>query len=95
MDLLIQDGDQFDLSPVARTAILDTYSEDAWHMLALDAQDNYERVTFLAQRLSNAVLAEIRKKNTCLTSLSTSKSMRVILSEHDFLPICCSNYTRS
>lgn len=54
MNLLRQDGDGYDLSPVARKAIVNTYSRDAWKMLALDAWDNFEESLRLGQRVSQS-----------------------------------------
>jgi hypothetical protein len=51
LNLLHQEGDHFNLSAVARSEILKVHSQETWKMLALDAQDNYDSVNFLAQRL--------------------------------------------
>jgi SAM-dependent methyltransferase len=53
MNFLVQDGDMFGLSPVARTAILDAHSQETWKMLAIDARDNAKSSLLLAQRLTN------------------------------------------
>ncbi len=52
MNLLEQEGDRFGLSQVAREEILNTYSQEIWKMLAIDAQDNYEYGLSLAQNLT-------------------------------------------
>ena len=53
MNLLDQEGDHFWISPLAKSAILDVYSQGAWKMLAIDAEDNLEESLFLAQRLQD------------------------------------------
>jgi hypothetical protein len=54
INLLEQEGDHFGLSPLARAAILEAHSQEAWKLLAIDAEENLEDSLFLAQRLSDA-----------------------------------------
>jgi SAM-dependent methyltransferase len=51
LNLLERKGACYALTPVARSAILDTHDADTWKMLAIDAQDNYPYGQGLAQRL--------------------------------------------
>jgi hypothetical protein len=53
MNLLEQEGDHFGLSPLARAAILEAHTQEAWKLLAIDAEENLEDSLFLAQRLSD------------------------------------------
>ncbi|KPK05349.1 MAG: hypothetical protein AMJ56_16025, partial [Anaerolineae bacterium SG8_19] len=54
MNLLEQEGDHFGLSPLARAAILDIHTQEAWKLLAIDAAENLEDSLFLAQHLRDA-----------------------------------------
>lgn len=51
LGLLQGDGEEYALSPAARTAILDAHSRDTWKMLAVDARENQSAGLSLARRL--------------------------------------------
>lgn len=60
LNLLVQEGDQFNLSPLAREAIIGTHSRETWQMLAIDAWDNLEESLCLGQRLGETIPANDR-----------------------------------